>query len=325
MSVVNEIKKPIKNEMAHFEPFFKGSMKTKVPMLNVIMNYILRRKGKQMRPMFVFLSSKLLNNETRESTYIAAALIELLHTATLIHDDVVDESYQRRGFFSINALWKSKISVLVGDYLLSKGMLLAIDNEEFELLKIVSVAVREMSEGELLQIQKSRKLDTSEEDYYEIIQKKTAALIAACTACGAKAAGANDEVVKKLKKYGEHTGIAFQIKDDLLDYENNGSIGKPTGNDIQEKKLTLPLIHALNSTTTKEKKRILNIIRRFNKDKKRVKEVVEFVLSNGGLDYAHEAMDKHIRIAQEILEEFPESESKESLKKLTDYVITRKK
>jgi octaprenyl-diphosphate synthase len=245
MSDIDKIQNSIKEEMERFEPFFRSSMQTKVPLLNIIMNYILRRKGKQMRPMFVFLSAKMIKESVGDSTYTAASLIELLHTATLIHDDVVDEAYERRGFFSINALWKSKISVLVGDYLLSKGLLLAVEKNEYELLKIVSVAVREMSEGELLQIQKSRKLNITEDIYFEIIRKKTAALIAACAACGAKSSGADDETVEKMRLFGEYVGIAFQIKDDLLDYQNNGLIGKPSGNDLKEKKLTLPIIYAL--------------------------------------------------------------------------------
>lgn len=325
MSATDKIKAPIKDEMEKFEPVFRSSMQTKVPLLNVIMNYIIRRKGKQMRPMFVFLSSKMLNNEVGEATYTAAALIELLHTATLIHDDVVDEAYERRGFFSINALWKSKISVLVGDYLLSKGLLLAVDNNEFELLKIVSVAVKEMSEGELLQIQQSRKLKITEDIYYDIIRKKTAALIAACTACGAKSSGADDEMVEKMRLFGEHVGMAFQIKDDLLDYQNNGSIGKPTGNDIKEKKLTLPIIHVLKNASASDQKRILSIVKRHNKNKKKVQEVIDFVIDNGGLDYTSEKMHEYKIKALDILSEMPENESKKALEDLVNYVVTRKK
>lgn len=325
MSATDKIKAPIKDEMEKFEPVFRSSMQTKVPLLNVIMNYIIRRKGKQMRPMFVFLSSKMLNNEVGEATYTAAALIELLHTATLIHDDVVDEAYERRGFFSINALWKSKISVLVGDYLLSKGLLLAVDKNEFELLKIVSIAVKEMSEGELLQIQQSRKLKITEDIYYDIIRKKTAALIAACSACGAKSSGANDEMVEKMRLFGEHVGMAFQIKDDLLDYQNNGSIGKPMGNDIKEKKLTLPIIHVLKNASASDQKRILSIVKRHNKNKKKVQEVIDFVIDNGGLDYTSEKMHEYKNKALDILSEMPENESKKSLVDLVNYVVTRKK
>lgn len=325
MSIVDKIKAPIKDEMEKFEPFFRSSMQTKVPLLNIIMNYILRRKGKQMRPMFVFLTSKMLQRDVSSSTYTAASLIELLHTATLIHDDVVDEAYERRGFFSINALWKSKISVLVGDYLLSKGLLLAVDNNEYDLLKIVSVAVKEMSEGELLQIQQSRKLKITEDIYYDIIRKKTAALIAACTACGAKASGADDELVEKMRLFGEHVGMAFQIKDDLLDYQNNGSIGKPSGNDIKEKKLTLPIIHVLNSASNGEKKRILGIVKRHNKNKKKVQEVIDYVIEKGGLDYTTQKMHEYTEKALELLKDIPESEAKESLVELVNYVIIRKK
>ena len=325
MPVVSKIKEPIKEEMVKFEPFFRVSMQTKVPLLNVIMNYILRRKGKQMRPMFVFLTSKMLNDEVKSSTYTAASLIELLHTATLIHDDVVDEAYERRGFFSINALWKSKISVLVGDYLLSKGLLLAVDNEEFDLLKIVSVAVREMSEGELLQIQKSRKLNITEDDYYRIIRKKTAALIAACTACGAKSSGMDDEMVEKMRLFGEYTGMAFQIKDDLLDYQNNGAIGKPSGNDIKEKKLTLPIIHVLGNSSNADKKRILSIVGKHNKNKRKVQEVIDFVIEKGGLDYTEQKMNEYKDKALELLDKIPENEAKKSLVELVNYVVTRKK
>ena len=325
MSVVDKIKAPIKAEMERFEPFFRSSMQTKVALLNVIMNYILRRKGKQMRPMFVFLTSKMLKNEVGDATYTAASLIELLHTATLIHDDVVDEAYERRGFFSINALWKSKISVLVVDYLLSKGLLLAVDNNEFELLRIVSVAVKEMSEGELLQIQQSRKLNITEEIYYDIIRKKTAALIAACTACGAKSTGADDDLVEKMRLFGEHVGMAFQIKDDLLDYQNNGSIGKPSGNDIKEKKLTLPIIHVLKNASSTDKKRILSIVKRHNKNKKKVQEVINYVIDNGGLDYTTQIMHEYCEKALDLLKDIPESESKEALVELVNYVVVRKK
>lgn len=325
MSAVDKIKAPIKKEMEKFEPFFRDSMQTKVSLLNVIMNYILRRKGKQMRPMFVFLTAKMLQDEVKESTYTAASLIELLHTATLIHDDVVDESYERRGFFSINALWKSKISVLVGDFLLSKGLLLAVENNEFELLKLVSVAVKEMSEGELLQIQQSRKLKITEEIYSDIIRKKTAALISACTACGAKSSGADDEMVDKMRLFGEYVGMAFQIKDDLLDYQNNGNIGKPSGNDIKEKKLTLPIIYVLNHASGPDKKRILSIVKRHNKNKKKVQEVIDYVIENGGLDYSIEKMYEYRQKALDILKNIPDNQSKQSMIDLVNYVVERKK
>ena len=318
------IKAPIAVEMKKFNSFFNSSMKSKVPLLNIITNYILRKKGKQMRPIFVFLTAKL-NGEIRESSYTAASLIELLHTATLIHDDVVDESYERRGFFSINALWKSKIAVLVGDYLLSKGLLLAIEKKEFELLQIVSEAVKEMSEGELLQIQKSRKLNLSEEDYFNIIHKKTATLIASCSACGSKSVKASNEVVEKMKKFGENVGIAFQIRDDLFDYQKKGILGKPTGNDIKEKKLTLPLIHSLKSTTYSERRRILNIVRHHNKNSKKVNEVIQFVKENGGIEYSKKKMQEFKDTALEILSEFPENDAKSSLIEFVNYTITREK
>ncbi|MFO7829474.1 MAG: polyprenyl synthetase family protein [Bacteroidales bacterium] len=325
MSTADKIKAPIRDEMEKFEPFFRSSMQTRVPLLNIIMNYLLRRKGKQMRPMFVFLTSKMLKDDVGESTYTAASLIELLHTATLIHDDVVDESYERRGFFSINALWKSKISVLIGDYLLSQGLLLAVEHGEYDLLKIVSVAVREMSEGELLQIQKSRKLNITEDVYYDIIRKKTAALIAACTACGAKSSGADDKLVETLWQFGEYVGMAFQIKDDLLDYQNNGKIGKPSGNDIKEKKLTLPVIYALEKASLTEKKQILSIVKRHNKNKRKVQEVIDFVIAKGGLDYATLQMNEYKNKALELLSEMPDNESKVALQELVSYVVTRKK
>jgi octaprenyl-diphosphate synthase len=325
MSVVDKIKAPIKDEMGKFEPFFRSSMQTKVPLLNIIMNYLLRRKGKQMRPMFVFLTAKMLKDEVDESTFTAASLIELLHTATLIHDDVVDESYERRGFFSINALWKSKISVLVGDYLLSKGLLLAVEHNEYELLKIVSVAVREMSEGELLQIQKSRKLNLTEEVYYDIIRKKTASLIAACTACGAKSSGADDSLVEKMWQFGEYVGMAFQIKDDLLDYQNNGGIGKPSGNDIKEKKLTLPIIYALDKSSLTEKKKMLSIVKRHNKNKQKVQEVIDFVIAKGGIEYASQRMHEYKDKALTLLNEIPDNNPKDALKELVNYVVIRKK
>ncbi len=325
MSEIDRIQNSIKDEMDRFEPYFKASMQTKVPLLNLIMNYILRRKGKQMRPMFVFLSSKMLKQPVSESTYTAASFIELLHTATLIHDDVVDEAYERRGFFSINALWKSKISVLIGDYFLSKGLLLSVEKNEFELLKIVSVAVREMSEGELLQIQKSRKLNITEDIYFEIIRKKTAALIAACTASGAKSSGATDEEVEKMRLFGEYVGIAFQIKDDLLDYQSDGLIGKPKGNDLKERKLTLPIIYALQKASIKERSKILSDIKRNNKNKQKVQQIIDFAIQKGGIDYSHQKMMEYKDKAIDLLKDFPDNEAKESLKDLVTYVVIRKK
>ena len=324
MSAQDRIKKPIEVEMAQFESHFKGSMKSKIPLLNIITNYLIRRKGKQMRPMFVFLSAKLVG-EVTPATYTAASLIELLHTATLVHDDVVDESYERRGFFSINALWKNKIAVLIGDFLLSKGLLLAIENDEFELLKIVSKSVKEMAEGELLQLEKARKLDITEEIYFDIIRQKTATLIASCTASGAKSADASPEIIEKMRNFGILVGIAFQIKDDLFDYQKTNMVGKPTGNDIQEKKMTLPLIHALSQVSKSEKKHILKLVRKHNKNQKKVEEVIQFVKDNGGLEYGTLKMNEYKDKALEMLNEFDDNEAKTALHDLVNYVTTRKK
>jgi octaprenyl-diphosphate synthase len=324
MATTDFIKAPIREEMAKFEDVFKASMKSKVPLLNIITNYILRRKGKQMRPMFVFLSAKL-NGEVNSSTYTAASLIELLHTASLIHDDVVDESYERRGFFSINALWKNKITVLMGDYLLARGLLLAVQDKAYDLLEIVSEAVREMSEGELQQIQLSRTMKINREQYFEIIRKKTAALISACTASGAKSVGCDTETVAKMKLFGEYVGIAFQIKDDLFDYKPQGLIGKPTANDIKEKKLTLPLIYALENSTDKERKYILKTIRRHNKNAEKVKTVIEFVDQKGGLTFSEQTMYEYKQKAIDLLNSYPSSEIKDALIGLVNYTIERNK
>ena len=324
MSSITKIQTPIKVEMSKFEDLFKASMKSKVPLLNIITKYILLRKGKQMRPMFVFLSAKL-NGTVTDATYTAASLIELLHTATLIHDDVVDESYERRGFFSINALWRSKIAVLMGDYLLSKGLLLSVRHKAFDLLEIVSEAVREMSEGELLQIQRSRTLNITREQYLEIIRKKTATLISACSACGAKSVGCDEETVERMKKFGEYVGISFQIKDDLFDYQSKGLIGKPTGNDIKEKKLTLPLIYALENSTKSEKQTILKIIKKENNNDEKIKTVVSFVNSKGGIDFASKMMMEYKNKAIDLLSAYSPSESKDSLIELVNYTIERNK
>lgn len=323
MSSIDQIKNPIKGEMSKFEDLFKASMDSKVPLLNIITRYILLRKGKQMRPMFVFLTAKL-NGDVTDATYTAASLIELLHTATLIHDDVVDESYERRGFFSINALWRSKIAVLMGDYLLSKGLLLSVHHKAYDLLEIVSEAVREMSEGELLQIQRSRTLNITQEEYFEIIRKKTATLISACAASGAKSVGCDDEVVNRMKLFGEYVGISFQIKDDLFDYQDKGLIGKPTGNDIKEKKLTLPLIYALQNSSKSEKRSILHIIGQ-RKKKADIKAVVDFVISKGGLEYASGMMHEYKNKAISLLDSYPETPTKQSLIALVNYTINRNK
>ena len=310
--------------MDEFEVKFKQSMKSSVPLLDKITNYIVKRKGKQMRPMFVFLSAQSAG-EINESTYRAASLIELLHTATLVHDDVVDDSNERRGFFSVNALWKNKIAVLIGDFLLSSGLLLSLDNNDFHLLKIVSNAVREMSEGELLQIEKARKLDISEEIYFEIITKKTAALIAACCAAGVASVTNDEKVINQFKEFGIYTGIAFQIKDDLFDFGDDTSIGKPTGIDIKEKKMTLPLIFALSNSTWLEKRKIINIVKNHNDDPKKVAEVIEFVIQKGGIQYAEKVMHQYKGKALDQLASVPDSPSKQSLIQLVNYSIERKK
>ncbi len=311
MNITSQIKQPIQNEMELFEKKFYESMTSKVALLNRITYYIVNRKGKQMRPMFVFLTAKMLSDgNVNERTYRGASVIELIHTATLVHDDVVDDSNRRRGFFSINALWKNKIAVLVGDYLLSKGLLLSIDNGDFDLLRIISVAVREMSEGELLQIEKARRLDIVEDVYYEIIRKKTATLIASCCALGAKSVSEDEVQVEAMRKFGELIGMAFQIKDDLFDYTDD-AIGKPTG--IKEQKMTLPLIYVLNNCTSKEKSWCINSIKNHNKDKKRVREVIQFVKDKNGLQYAEQRMMQFQQEALQILQSFPQSNYRDAL------------
>lgn len=325
MNITSQIKQPIQTEMELFEKKFYDSMTSKVALLNRITYYIVNRKGKQMRPMFVFLTAKMVSRgQVNERTYRGASVIELIHTATLVHDDVVDDSNQRRGFFSINALWKNKIAVLVGDYLLSKGLLLSIDNGDFDLLRIISVAVREMSEGELLQIEKARRLDIVEEVYYDIIRKKTATLIAACCALGAKSMIDDEVEVENMRKFGELIGMAFQIKDDLFDYTDD-AIGKPTGIDIKEQKMTLPLIYVLNNCTSKEKSWLINSIKNYNKDKKRVSEVIAFVKNNNGLRYAEQKMVEFQQEALQLLQSYPDSQFKEALTLMVNYVIERKK
>ena len=324
MKPVEQIKQPILKEMELFESKFKEAMVTKVPLLNRITHYIVRRKGKQMRPMFVFLVAKMVSGGRFEDrTYRGASVIELIHTATLVHDDVVDDSNRRRGFFSINALWKNKIAVLVGDFLLSKGLLLSIDNDDFDILKLISIAVREMSEGELLQIEKARKLDITEDVYFEIIRQKTATLIAACCGIGAASVGSSDEEIQKMRKFGELIGIAFQIKDDLFDY-SDAKIGKPTGIDIKEQKMTLPLIYTLNTCSNSERKWLLNSVKKYNKDKTRVKEVIAFVKEKGGIEYTTSKMKEYQKKALEILDAYPTSEYKDSLLTMVNYVIERK-
>ena len=324
MKVVEQIKEPIYEEMELFEEKFTTSMSSKVALLNRITHFIVNRKGKQMRPMFVFLTAKMLNQgKVTERTYRGAAVIELIHTASLVHDDVVDDSNLRRGFFSVNALWKNKIAVLVGDFMLSKGMLLCIENDDFDLLKIISVAVREISEGELLQIEKARKLDITEEVYYNIIRQKTATLLAACCAMGARTVRDDDQVVEKMRLFGEYIGMAFQIKDDLFDYGET-AIGKPTGIDIKEQKMTLPLIYTLNNVPTAEKNWIIQSVKRHNRDKKRVREVIEKVKATGGLTYAEDKMEEFRQKALALLLEFPQDAYRDALEQMVNYVISRK-
>jgi len=323
MPTIDQIKAPIASYIEEFEKQFRASMKSPVPLLNTITRYIIKRKGKQMRPMFVYLSAKVCG-EVNQSTHHAAALIELLHTATLIHDDVVDDSNERRGFFSLNALWKNKIAVLVGDYLLSRGLLLSLDNEEFHLLKIVSNATREMSEGELLQIEKARKLDIEEPVYFEIIRKKTASLIASCCAAGAASVDADATIVEKMRLFGECVGIAFQIKDDLFDYEKNLATGKPDGMDIKEKKMTLPLIYMLNNVSWSEKRHAMNIVRNHNNDPYKVTELINNVNKSGGIEYATAKMLEYRQKALELLNTMPLSDSRSSLEQLVLFTTERK-
>ncbi len=318
---LEDIKAPIAQEMEEFEPKFRASMKTRVLLLDKIMGYIVKRKGKQMRPMFVFLTAGLCG-KINEPTFRGASLIELLHTATLVHDDVVDEANYRRGFFSVNALWKNKIAVLVGDFLLSRGLMLSVENKDFDLLSIVTDAVREMSEGELLQFEKSRRLDITEEVYYEIIRKKTASLIASCCAVGASSSGAADDIVKKMREFGEMIGMAFQIKDDLFDY-GEAEIGKPVGIDIKEKKMTLPLIYALSQAGWQEKRRMIRIVKNESGKPKKVKEVIDFVKRSGGIEYANRAMNRYHQGALQLLDAFPDSDYKRSLIQLVQFTIDR--
>jgi octaprenyl-diphosphate synthase len=322
-NTLEKIQAPIAKEMAEFEKKFRDSVKTNIWILDNVMNYIIKGKGKQMRPMFVFLTAGICG-EITEATYRGAALIELLHTATLVHDDVVDDAHYRRGFFSINALWKNKVAVLVGDYLLAKGLLLSIDNQDFGLLKIVSNAVREMSEGELLQMEKARSLDITEAVYFDIIRQKTATLIASCCGVGASSSGANEEIVQKMLQFGEKIGIAFQIKDDLFDY-GTAEIGKPVGIDIKEKKMTLPLIYALNKADKSDKRRIINLVKNESEKPKKVAEVIEFVKQSGGIEYTHQVMQGYYQEAEQILAHFPESVYKTSLLDLVKFTIERSK
>ncbi|MFS4429418.1 polyprenyl synthetase family protein [Chryseobacterium sp. S90] len=322
-NIVEEIKRPINDEMKLFEQKFYESMQSKVALLDKVTRFIVTTKGKQMRPMFVFLCAKLVG-EVTEKTYRGASMIELIHTATLVHDDVVDESFKRRNFFSINALWKNKIAVLVGDYLLSKSVLLSTDHKDYDLLGVISRTIREMSEGELLQLEKARKLDITEDVYYEIIRQKTATLIAACCEIGVLSNNADEALAKKMMDFGTFTGMAFQIKDDLFDYLSSNVIGKPVGIDIKEQKMTLPLIHTLKIAGEKDRKYYFDTIKRYNNNPKRVKELIEFVKTSGGLEYAITVMKDFQQKAKDILDEFPDSEARKSLHIMLDYVIERK-
>lgn len=321
---VKEIKAPVDEVMQEFEKRFKATMKSKTALLDKITHYIIKRKGKQMRPLFVFLSAGVFGNISDRS-YTSATLIELLHTASLVHDDVVDEAYERRGFFSINALWKNKIAVLVGDYLLSKGLLVSVAKKEFGMLEIISKAVSSMSEGELLQIEKSRLLNINEEIYFEVIRQKTASLIAACCEAGAASTTDDELVHEQMAQFGEYAGIAFQIKDDLFDYGFGQNIGKPTGIDIKERKLTLPLIHALQKADKKQKRWVKNILKNDNENPKKVKELIQWVLDSDGISYTEKAMFRYRDMALNILSSLPQNEYTLSLEGLVHYTINRKK
>lgn len=323
MNSLKEISKPIEPYLNEFNTHFKDAMRTRVPLLDKITRYIVRRKGKQVRPMFVFLSAGMCGS-VNESSFRAASLVELLHTATLVHDDVVDDSYERRGFFSINALWKNKIAVLVGDFLLARGLLLAVDHSEFDLLRIVSNATREMSEGELLQIEKARSLDIDEDTYYEVIRKKTASLIASCCASGARSATEDPEVIRKMHDFGEKVGMAFQIKDDLLDFSDSRITGKPNGVDIKEKKMTLPLIWFLNHLEPGERKSVIRLIRKHSEKRPRTRDLVKQVRESGGIEYAQHKMLQFRNEAMEVLDQFPDSPEKEGLKQLLLFTTERK-
>lgn len=322
-NTVELIKNPIEEEMKLFEEKFYASMQSNVALLDKVTRFIVTTKGKQMRPMFVFLCAKLIG-EVNDKTYRGASMIELIHTATLVHDDVVDESFKRRNFFSINALWKNKIAVLVGDYLLSKSVLLSTDHKDYDLLAVIARTIREMSEGELLQLEKARKLDITEDVYYEIIRMKTATLIAACCEIGVLSNNADENLAKKMQEFGTYTGMAFQIKDDLFDYLSKNVIGKPVGIDIKEQKMTLPLIYSLKNASEKDRKYYFKTIKNYNNDSTRVKELISFVKDSGGMDYAITVMKDYQQKAKNILHDFPESEAKYSLNLMLDYVIERK-
>ena len=326
MPTLTDLKQIIKSDLKKFDDYFASLMRTDRGLLNLVLKYVLKTKGKQLRPILVFYSSKLCG-EINQRSHIAAALIELLHTATLVHDDVVDNSQMRRGFFSIKALWQSKIAVLIGDYLLAKGLLISVDNNAYDLLKVVSNAVKEMAEGEILQLEKARNLDISEDLYFEIIRKKTAALISAATTTGTLAVTDDEKKISLMRDLGIYLGIAFQIKDDLFDYEaNTNIIGKPIGNDIQEKKATLPLIYALNKAPKKQAKQILRLLGKNQKSKKEVQQVIDFAKEFGGVDYAKKTMNYYKQQALDILtNNFPDTEIKTNFVDLINFIVERKK
>ena len=323
MQTVKDIMAPIESELSQFEEHFKNTMRSDVPLLDKVTQYIVKRKGKQMRPMFVFLTAKMLG-ESNVTTFDAASLVELLHTATLVHDDVVDDANERRGFFSVNALWKNKIAVLVGDYMLSRILLLSIEKNNTELLGVVARSVREMSEGELLQIEKARHLDITEEIYFEVIRKKTASLIATCCEAGAISVGATNQR-ENMRKFGELVGLAFQIKDDIFDFGSPGNIGKPTGNDIREQKMTLPIIYTINHGSKEDRLELIDIVKNHNEESKKIKTAIQLVINNGGIEYAHKRMTELANEALEIIKPLPESAAKRSLIGLVHYTINRDK
>lgn len=323
MMSVDEIIAPVSTEMDEFEIRFRESMKSSAPLLDKVTHYIIKRKGKQMRPLFIFLTAKMLG-EVNDKTYDSATLVELLHTATLVHDDVVDDANERRGFFSVNALWKNKIAVLVGDYMLSKVLLLSIENNNTHLLEVVARAVREMSEGELLQIEKARKLDITEEVYYEVIRQKTASLISTCCEAAALSVGRND-ISDRMREFGENVGMAFQLKDDIFDYGEPGNIGKPTGLDIRERKMTLPLIYVLNNSDEKIRKELINIVKNHNENPKKVRRAIQLVIEHGGIEYAHSQMEVYKQKALALLNDIPDSEARSAIVGLVEYTTTRKK
>lgn len=323
MMTVDQIIAPVADEMNEFENRFRESMRSNAPLLDKVTHYVIKRKGKQMRPLFIFLTAKMLG-KINDKTYDAATLVELLHTATLVHDDVVDDANERRGFFSVNALWKNKIAVLVGDYMLSKVLLLSIEKNNTNLLEVVARAVREMSEGELLQIEKARKLDITEDVYYEVIRQKTASLIATCCEAAALSVD-NNGSAEKMRRFGENIGIAFQLKDDIFDYGEPGNIGKPTGLDIRERKMTLPLIYVLNNSTDEIRKELINIVKNHNENPKKVKRAVQLVIENGGIEYAHQKMSEYKVKALELLTDIPDSEAKQAVLGLVEYTTNRKK